>query len=251
MGISPPTQDKHVVAIRSRPTAAMGFQQELYEIDLERGDGAVIPPLKSPSRFYIDSAISWAVLLLLAANMVDPLGKMGRVLAVLALTASTFGAVALVRRRLLVYSSRKILLLLFICWAIYATRVYCLRARRSSASHRPRYVLATKMQRDPTFKHDVSVAHHMPPHPAPGQIAAENAIKFVMEDDARQPNAGSRAIEEQEAILDETRVLPTTGTDAAVSDGHEQDGIRNREIPDAQNGDAWFVPDSALMSSFA
>lgn len=120
----------------------MGFQHEnfaheLYEIDLERGDGSPVTPAKPPSPPAVaDAAVSWGLLLLLATNAAGPASPVGALLGSFALIASAGGAVALINRRPIPAATCRVLALLLVCWVLFAARLVC-TYRAASMRERP------------------------------------------------------------------------------------------------------------------
>lgn len=107
----------------------MGFQQELFEVDLERGDGDAIngAPLKPVNNNNYgnraENAISYALVLLIAANLVQPTGTLGKTLGVAAALLSVVGTVMLVRRQPAAAHAKKILVILATVWVLYGVRL--------------------------------------------------------------------------------------------------------------------------------
>lgn len=113
----------------------MGFQQELFEVDLERGDGYdndrgngggnVCGKVSQSNSGHMraENAISYALVLLIAANLVQPTGNLGKTLGILAGMLSIAGSVMLVRRQPSAAHAKKILVILATVWVLYGVRL--------------------------------------------------------------------------------------------------------------------------------
>lgn len=122
----------------------MGFQQELFEVDLERGISG--PPNKRSPRARGDAAISIALLLLVLAAAAPVGAVLSRILTLAALSASAFGTAVLARRRPRA-PARRILALLAACWLLYGTRMCVSRAPRHDCARDARILAAWRTRR--------------------------------------------------------------------------------------------------------
>eukprot|EP00171_Calliarthron_tuberculosum_P004080 IDg4080t1 len=115
-----PRTTREIVCVRH------GFQQELFEVDLERGSS--ITHHKRSPRAHGDAVISCALLFLVLAAAAPVDAMLSRVLTLAALCTSAFGATILARRRPRA-PARRVLALLAACWLLYAARIFVARTR--------------------------------------------------------------------------------------------------------------------------
>lgn len=161
----------------------MGFQQELFEVDLERGEGSGTF-VRRPSRSRAESSVTCALVLLLLAAASPDGSTVGRGLVVAALFASIHGTIGLLKRR----SNRTVIALLCACWILYA-------ARATRVHTRVRYVGVAKV----VTLHDAAVrakliAPDTPSDVLPPHVAAANAATVADEHDSTLQQLSGRAV---------------------------------------------------------
>ncbi len=100
----------------------MGFQQELFEVDLERGENGAGDKAVGGA-FRAETTITYALILLIVAAVIRPTEAAGWVLAVCSFGLSVGGAYTLARRIPPAPHAKKVLIILATCWLLYGVRI--------------------------------------------------------------------------------------------------------------------------------
>lgn len=142
----------------------MGFQQELFEVDLERGDTLKGGSGNGNTQHRAEQAITLSLVLLMAANVVvRPDSHWGKLLAWASFVLGVGGSIAMARNTPRTPHTRKILLILLTCWLVYGIRLVLLGAQGHGA-HKHRIHFGIPARHHPHMFANPHAQHAAHPH---------------------------------------------------------------------------------------